>query len=130
MLFANSLTLLTNVVCTLGSTLLLAQEGAGGPEPTAFQKFIFNPLTLPLGLFLIFYLTFLGPERRRKADEAKLLSSLQKNDRVVTIGGIHGTVVAVNDGIVTLKIDEGGSTRIKVNQSAIASKMTDKANEN
>jgi preprotein translocase subunit YajC len=93
------------------------------PEMSPIQRILFHPLVLPIGLFLLFYMTFIAPERRRKAEEAKLMSSLKKNDRVVTIGGIHGTIVAAaaDSKVVTLKIDESGNTRIKVNRSAIAS---------
>ena len=133
-MLANSITLLTNLTLAFATRLTLLAQNAGGgadgaqpngvqPEPTFIQSFLGNPLILPVGLFLIFYLTFLGPEKRRKADEAKLMASLEKNDRVITVGGIHGTVVAVNDGIVTLRIEEGGNTRIKINRTAIASKV-------
>ena len=114
-----------------GGTMLLASlfgqgEGAAPaaePEMSPIQKILFHPLVLPLGLFFLFYATFIAPERRRKSEEAKLMSSLKKSDRVVTIGGIHATVVAVSSEskVVTLKIDESGNTRIKVNRSAIAS---------
>ncbi|WP_197137349.1 preprotein translocase subunit YajC [Crateriforma conspicua] len=103
---------------------------AGGEDPGFVQRLLANPLLLPISLFVIFYLTFIAPERRKKADEAKMMASLSKNDRVITIGGIHATVVSVggDDGVVTLKIDEGGGTRIKVNRSAIAS-ITESANK-
>lgn len=94
---------------------------------TPLQRFISNPLILPIGLLVLFYVIFLGPERRRKADEAKLLSSLKKNDRVVTIGGIHATVASApaDSDIVTLKIDESSNTRIRVNRTAIARIVTE-----
>lgn len=106
---------------------LLAQDDAAQPEMTFFQRLLTNPLILPVGLVVLFYLTLIAPERRRKADEAKLIASLKKNDRVVTIGGIHGTVVATSPetGIVTLRIDENSNTRIKVNRTAIANILRD-----
>jgi preprotein translocase subunit YajC len=111
---------------TLVASLFGQADGAApaaAPEVSPIQRILFHPLVLPIGLFLLFFMTFIAPERRRKAEEAKLMSSLKKNDRVVTIGGIHGTVVAASaeSKVVTLKIDEGGNTRIKVNRSAIAS---------
>ncbi len=81
-----------------------------------------NPLTPLVGLFFLFYFIFILPEKRRKAQEASMMSALKKNDRVVTIGGIHGTIVAApaEGGVVTIRIDENSNTRIKVNRSAIA----------
>lgn len=98
---------------------LIAQ--AGEPEAPFIQRFLSNPLLLPVGLLAVFYVTFLMPEKRRKAEEAKMLASIQKNDRVVTAGGLHAVVVSAppDSDVVTLKIDEGGNTRVKINRSAI-----------
>lgn len=100
---------------------LLAQ--AEGDDLTLVEQIFRNPLVLPIGLFIIFYLTFLAPERRRKAEEAKKMAALKKNDRVITVGGIHGTVVSVapDSDVVTVRIDENNNTRIKVSRSSIAS---------
>ena len=108
-----------------------ADGAAAEPEMTPLQRILFGPFVLPLGLFFLFYLTFIAPERRRKAEEAKLMASLKKNDRVITIGGIHGTVVSISpeSKVVTLKIDESGNTRVKVNRSAIASVVNDTAED-
>ena len=86
-----------------------------------------NPLFPLVGLFILFYFIFILPERRKKAGEAKMMSSLKKNDRIVTIGGIHGTIVnaPADSDVVTIKIDEGGNTRVKMNRSAIAKVLND-----
>lgn len=49
------------------------------------------------------------------------MASLTKNDRIVTIGGLHGTVVSVtpDSDVIVLKIDEAGNTRVKINRSAV-----------
>jgi preprotein translocase subunit YajC len=105
---------------------VLAQEGGGDAGGGILNQLLSNPLILPVGLLVIFYLTFIAPERRRRAEEAKMMASLKKNDRVVTVGGIHATVVSVgsDSDVVTLKIDESSNTRIKVNRSAIAKIVT------
>ena len=53
-----------------------------------------------------------------------MVQTLQKNDRVRTIGGIIGTVVDVKDDEVTLKIDESNNTKIKILSSAIGKNMS------
>ncbi|SMP62208.1 preprotein translocase subunit YajC [Neorhodopirellula lusitana] len=70
---------------------------------------------------MIWYLTWFLPEKRKRQDEASMLASLVKNDRVVTLGGLHGTVVsaAADSDVVVLKIDEAGNTRVKINRSAV-----------
>jgi preprotein translocase subunit YajC len=99
---------------------ILAQE-AGGGAASPLQGFFNSPLPLFAGLAMIWYLTWFLPEKRKRLEEAKMLASLVKNDRIVTLGGLHGTVVsAVPDSdVIVLKIDEAGNTRVKVNRSAV-----------
>lgn len=104
---------------------LIAQDAAPGGAPAVADPGagdFLSPFLLPAGLLFLFYFIVIAPERRRKSEEAKLMASLKKNDRVVTIGGIHAVVAAVtpDSDVVTLRIDENANTRIKVNRSAIA----------
>ncbi len=111
----------------VAQTILLAQGGAAatgkpaGPQ-NIWEAFFASPFPLIAGLAMIWYVTWFLPEKRKRQNETNLLASLTKNDRVVTIGGLHGTVVSVTaeSDVITLKIDEAGTTRIKVNRSAIA----------
>ena len=54
-------------------------------------------------------------------------SNLKKNDRIVTIGGIYGTVVNINSDIdeVTIRVDEGTNTKIRMMRSAISRVVSD-----
>ena len=63
---------------------------------------------------VLFYVLMIRPERRKRAELSQMLANLKKNDRVVTIGGIFGTVVNVQQGLeeVTIKVDEGSNTKI------------------
>ena len=69
-------------------------------------------------MFVIFYFVLLAPMRKQQKKQKELLSALKKGDRVVTSGGIHGTIAQVEDQIVWLKIAD--TVKIKVNRSAIA----------
>ena len=100
--------------------ILIAQA----PEPAAPGR-EFNPLfdLLPwLAIGVLFYMMLLRPERRKRAELEVMLSNLKKNDRIVTAGGIHGTVVnaATGSAEVTLRIDDNNNTRIRVTRSSIA----------
>ncbi len=110
--------------------MLLAQNAAPAADGDAGGASFLSPFVLPAGLLFLFYFIVIAPERRRKRDEATLMSALKKNDRVVTIGGIHAVVAAVSpdSDVVTLRIDENGNTRIKVNRSAISRIVVDKEN--
>jgi preprotein translocase subunit YajC len=107
---------------------LLAQGDAAAPA-SGVEQFFNSPLPLMVGMAVLFILIFIRPEQKRKAQEAKLMASLKKNDRIVTIGGIHGTIVsaAPESDVVTIKIDEAGNTRVKINRSAVARIVQDSA---
>jgi preprotein translocase subunit YajC len=74
---------------------------------------------LMIGIFVLYYFVVIRGNRREKSSREDMLSSLKKNDRVVTIGGIIGTVASTSqDGKeVTLKIDD--NARMKVLRTAI-----------
>ena len=115
----------------IGSLGILAQEAAPR-EPTPIESILGNPFLPIVGLFFLYYFIVIAPERRRKREDAVMKSSLKKNDRIITIGGIHGTVVAApaDSNVVTIRIDESGTTRVKINRSAIATIVSDKEGSN
>ncbi len=80
-----------------------------------------------LGLmFVVFYfLLFRGP-RKKQQRHKQMVKTLQKNDRVRTIGGIIGTVVDIKDDEITIKVDESNNTKIKVAPSAIGRNVSQK----
>ena len=71
---------------------------------------------------VIFYVLMIRPERRKKAELLEMLQNLKKNDRVVTIGGIIGTVVTTSKDSeeVTIRVDESSNTKLRMQRSAIA----------
>jgi preprotein translocase subunit YajC len=75
---------------------------------------------------VLFYLMLIRPERRKRAELDQMLRSLKKNDRVVTAGGIFGTVVQASQDAdeVTLRVDESNNTRIRVLRSSISRVIT------
>ena len=104
--------------------LFLAEDvvpEAADPKPFILQL-MENPLFPIAGIMLIFYLTLLAPERRRKAAEAKRIAGITKNDRVITSGGLHGTVVSApsDSDVVTIRLDESGALKVKVSRWALS----------
>ena len=70
-------------------------------------------------IILIFYFMILRPQQKKQKDRQKLLESLQKGDKIVTIGGIHGTVVGLEEKTVLVQIAE--NVKVKYERSAISS---------
>jgi preprotein translocase subunit YajC len=63
-------------------------------------------------MFLIFYLLVLRPQKREQDAHKKKLSALQKNDRVITAGGIHGTIINVKESTVIIRVDDNAKLEI------------------
>lgn len=94
-----------------------------GPEQAG------NPLTqLPiipyLLIFLIFYFLVIKPQKDKQKSQKDMISNIKKNDQVVSAGGIHGTVVAVKDKTVVLRVDD--STKIEFDKESISSVVKSK----
>ena len=78
-----------------------------------------SPLPLFAIIVLIFYFIVFKPEQDRKKKHKEKLTSLKKNDQVVTVGGAHGTVVIVKDKTVVLRVDD--NVRIEFDKESVAS---------
>lgn len=90
-----------------------------------------NPIInlLPLvSIFVIFYFLLIRPQKTKEKEHRRLLRELNKNDEVVTSGGIHGTIVNVKDKTVILRIDE--NVKLEIEKNCIAyKKKTQSANQ-
>lgn len=81
-------------------------------QPSPFLQFL--PLIL---LFFVFYFMIIRPQQKKQKDHADLLSKLDKNDEVVTVGGVHATVVSVGDKTVILRIAD--NVKIEIEKGSI-----------
>lgn len=105
--------------------LIFAQAagGSGAPAPAQNPQGSLISLALPfLMIGLVFYFLMIRPQKREQQTRTEMLSTLKKNDRVVTVGGIYGVVSSVQADAdeVTLKIDENTNTKLRVTLSSIA----------
>lgn len=87
-----------------------ATEGAAGGLLVGYLPF--------LAVIAIFYFLVMRPQNQRARAHADMVSSLNKGDKVITSGGIHGEVVKLNEDMVSLSIAE--NTVITVNATSIA----------
>lgn len=92
--------------------ILAAQQSPrGGYNPIA----AFLPLLI---IFAIFYFLLILPQSRAEKRRKKMLESLRKGDRVVTTGGIYGTIQRIEGDVLTLRI--APEINIKIDRSAVA----------
>lgn len=87
------------------------QAGSSGPGALLIQM---APIVLVLG---IFFFLVIRPQQRERQKRERMLGNIKKGDRVVTSGGLIGTIVGVGEQTLTLKISD--SVRVECLRSAI-----------
>ena len=75
-----------------------------------------------IAIIAIFYFLMIRPQSKKQKETQKMLGALKKGDKVVTIGGIHGTIQTVRESTIILKVDD--STKIEFSRSAVSSIVT------
>jgi preprotein translocase subunit YajC len=78
-------------------------------------------------IFLIFYFMIIRPQQKRAKEREKLLSSIEKGDKVITSGGVHGTVAGVEEKTILLQVTE--NVKLKIERSAITTILNRDAKE-
>jgi preprotein translocase subunit YajC len=100
-----------------GFVALQAAPG-GSPDPFSFL--------LPMAaIFLIFYFLLIRPQQRRQKEQEQLLKSIEKGDRIVSAGGLHGVVVGTSDDVLTVEIAsvKGERVRVKLDRSRVERRL-------
>ena len=103
----------------------LAQDAA----PTGSN---WSPILLMVIIFGLMWVMFIRPQRKQEAARKQMIAGVQKNDRIVTTGGILGVVTNVKeqDEEVTVRIDEKHDVKVRILRNNIAAVLSRKDEEN
>ena len=96
--------------------------GAGGSSA------IFTQLLFFAAIFAIFYFLLIRPQQKQKRDRADMLASLKKGDRVVTSGGLYGTITGLDEHKVTLRVAD--QVRLEFDRGAVARVVESQSEKN
>ena len=69
-------------------------------------------------IFVIFYFMIIRPQQKRQKDRQKMLEALKKGDKVITAGGIHGSVVGLEEKTALVQIAD--NVKVKVDRGSIS----------
>lgn len=94
----------------------LGQAPSGSPNAGGPMSGIISLLPF-VGIFLIFYFLMIRPQQKQKRERERLLQNMKKGDRIVTTGGLIGTIVGLNEKTVTLKLAD--QVKVECLRSAI-----------
>ena len=100
----------------MNNWILLQADGGAG---IMGQVFLFG------SIILIMYFFMIRPQQTKQKETKNFLESIKKGDTVVTIGGIHGKIYAIEGDTISLELEKG--MKIKVEKSAISTDYTKKA---
>jgi preprotein translocase subunit YajC len=91
-------------------TILLQAGGGAG---------VMNIVML-LGIMVVFYFFMIRPQQQKVKEQQKFVDALKEGDKVVTLGGLHGKLVAVREKTVVVEIDSAKGVRVVFEKSAIS----------
>ncbi|MBQ7222918.1 MAG: preprotein translocase subunit YajC [Bacteroidales bacterium] len=78
-------------------------------------------------IFVVMWLFMIRPQQKKQKEIDKFRAGLKKGDKVVTIGGIYGTVVEVKDKTLLLQVDT--DVKIRVDKASVVNDFSDTANQ-
>lgn len=88
--------------------IFLTAAGGGGTMQLLFLG----------GIAVVFYFFMIRPQQKKQKDQKKFINEIKKGDAIVTIGGVHGKIVELDEETVTIDVEKGA--RIKFERSAIS----------
>ena len=87
----------------------------GAPAEGSSPLITILPLVL---IFVVFYFFIIRPQKKKEDVRKKMIEAVKKGDKIVTIGGLHGTVTQVDDTSVLIQADT--NTKLRIDKNAIA----------
>ena len=99
--------------------LAYAAPAPGGAEVNPALSFL--PLVL---MFVIFYFLLIRPQQKKKRALDQMVQNLKKGDRIITSGGILGTVATIQNDYVVIKVGDDEKIKIEVLKSAVSGMRT------
>ena len=107
-----------NFLIAQGCELIPGAAGGEGTPPGACGgQGGFSPLVFMVLIFAVFYFLFIRPSQVQQKKHKEMIQSIQKGDRIISSGGIHGKITQIKDFTVKIKVDE--KTELEVEKSMI-----------
>ena len=81
------------------------------------------------GIFVVFYFFMIRPQQKKAKEAKKFIEELKTGDKVVTIGGAHGTIVTIREKTVIVEVDSSKGVRIVFEKTAISKDASSRLTE-
>ena len=100
-----------------------AAESSGG----LFGGGAFSALVPLVLMFVVFYFLLIRPQQKKAREQRDMLTALKTGDRILTSGGLYGTIESLNEQIVKLKIAD--NVRVDIARSAVSGRVVEKVED-
>lgn len=100
------------------STAFAMGAGEGGQAAGGLAGFL--PIII---LFAIFYFLLIRPQQKKAKEHREMISNLKKGNRIITSGGIYGTITSIDDTTIGLEIAE--KVKIKISRGNVAARISE-----
>lgn len=85
-----------------------AQASGAASSPSTWQSLL--PM---VALFVIFYFLLIRPQQKRQKEHKNMVAGLAKGDEIVTMGGVLGKIISLDENFITLEISKGVEIRVQ-----------------
>ncbi|HOJ34569.1 MAG TPA: preprotein translocase subunit YajC [Candidatus Hydrogenedentes bacterium] len=109
------------------SVVAAAAETSGTPpsQPVAPQNPMGSMWIFLIGMLAIMWFFMLRPQQKREKERREMLASLAKGDKVITTGGMIGTIVGLNEKTVVLRVGDDSGVKIEFLRGAVSRKLSE-----
>ncbi|MEY3645447.1 MAG: hypothetical protein RL127_155 [Bacteroidota bacterium] len=81
------------------------------------------------GIFVVFYFFMIRPQQKKAKEAKQFIEELKTGDKVVTIGGAHGTVITIREKTIVVEVDANKGVRMVFEKSAISKDASSRLTE-
>lgn len=93
--------------------LMAAPQGQSNP----MMQF----LPLMIIMFAVMYFLIIRPQKQKEKKRLEMISNVRKQDRIITVGGVHGVVTSVKENEIIVRVDDAKDVKLKIDKSAVTS---------
>jgi preprotein translocase subunit YajC len=104
--------LLISALIILNGCLGTTSTSTTGTSGTSTSTSIWPMLGFLVVIFALFYFVMIRPQRKRQKEHQTMMQGLQKGDKVITAGGIYGTIESLSEDTVVIKVEGGTTLRV------------------
>lgn len=114
-------------ICFAGLLIEALSGNLFAEQQTAQSANPFGSLLPLIVIFVIFYFFLIRPQNKKAKEHQNMLNAVKKDDKIITTGGLHGTITNVKGDVLEVKIAEG--VKVQIAKSAVGSVLTGETSE-